>query len=174
MTATLSIREETAKTYGRNIKLLICADALKKHIKKNNLKDNDYLFNYSAPYFNRKLKKVASQIFGDKITKGGKKFNEIVMYDFRHSGTCHWRTGAYKSKIDALMYRGGWNDLHMLNYYTKKIGMKDTIEKEDLLVEADKTEYEKKFAEQNEIILKLITDVSKLKTSFQSNLIETG
>ena len=49
------------------------------------------------------------------MTKGGKKYSQLTMYDFRHSGACHWRTGAYKTKIDALMYRGGWNNLTRLN-----------------------------------------------------------
>jgi hypothetical protein len=41
------------------------------------------------------------------------------------------------------MYRGGWSNLEMLNYYTKKLGMKDSIEKDDLLVGLDKNELEK-------------------------------
>lgn len=41
------------------------------------------------------------------------------------------------------MYRGGWSNLTMLNYYTKKLGMRDSIEKEDLLVGVDKTEMDK-------------------------------
>lgn len=145
----LSIRDETAKTYGRVIKLLLCKEAVREHIKRHNLKDDDFLFDYSAPYINRKLKKVFLQVFGDKMTKGGKKFSEISLYDFRHSGACYWRLGAYRSKIDALMYRGGWNNLAMLNYYTKKIGMKDSIEKSDLLIDVDKHELEIKLEQQN-------------------------
>ena len=140
----LTIREETSKTYGRTIKILLCSEGLAKYIQRNNLKDGDYLFKFSPPMFNKKLKKVALQVFGDKMTKGGKRFSEISMYDFRHSGACFWRKGAYKTKIDALMYRGGWSNLRILNYYTKKIGMKDSIERSDLLIEADKTELEKK------------------------------
>lgn len=139
----LAIRQETSKTYGRTIKLLLCKDALILHVKNNNLKPNDYVFKFSHPLFNKKLKKVAVQLFDGRMTKGGKPFSDLSVYDFRHSGACHWRLGAYRSKIDALMYRGGWSNLEMLNYYTKKLGMKDSIEKDDLLIDTDKTEFEK-------------------------------
>jgi integrase len=139
----LAIREETSKTYGRTIKLLLCSKELRNYVERNKLGSNDYLFKFSAPLFNQKLKKIAKELFGDRMSKGGSRYSELTMYDFRHSGTCHWRLGAYQSKIDALMYRGGWSSLEMLNYYTKKIGMKDSIEKEDLLIGIDKTALEK-------------------------------
>ena len=141
----LTIREETSKTYGRTIKILLCSEAIKEFVRKENKSPEDYLFSFSAPAYNKKIKRVALKVFGDKVTKGGKSFKDITMYDFRHNGACHWRLGAYKTKIDALMYRGGWNKLDTLNYYTQKLGMKDSIEKSDLLVEMDRNEYDKKF-----------------------------
>lgn len=139
----LRIRDETSKTFGRQIKIMLCSDELNKYAERNKFKQDDFMFVFSAPVFNEKLKKVAKQLFGDKVSKGGRRYSDLTMYDFRHSGACYWRTGAYRSKIDALMYRGGWNNLEMLNYYTKKIGMKDTIEKDDMLIEADKHRLEK-------------------------------
>lgn len=139
----VTIRDETSKTYGRTIKILLCSEELKGFVERNKLEDNDYLFEFSAPIFNQKLKKIAKKVLGDKMSKGGNKFGELTMYDFRHAGSCHWRKGAYRTKIDALMYRGGWSNLTMLNYYTKKIGMKDSIEKDDLLINVDKHELEK-------------------------------
>lgn len=143
----LTIREETAKTFGRTIKLLLCKDALRDYVKSNNLRDNDFLFKFASSKFNKKIKKVAKQVLGNGMTKGGKPYSDMTAYDFRHSGACHWRLGAYRSKIDALMYRGGWSNLGTLNYYTKKLGMKDNIEKEDLLIGVDKTEFEKQIEE---------------------------
>ena len=143
----VTIRDETSKTYGRTIKLLLCSEELKAYVERNKLEDNDFLFEFSAHIFNQKLKKIAKEVLGDKMSKGGKRFSELTMYDFRHSGSCHWRIGGYRTKIDALMYRGGWSNLSMLNYYTKKIGMKDSIEKDDLLIEVDKHELEKKIDE---------------------------
>ena len=142
----LSIREETSKTYGRRIKVLLCSEELKRYIERNNLSQDDFLFSFHCQPFNEKLRKTAEEVFGARVTKGGKKYARLTMYDFRHSGACYWRLGAYRQKIDALMYRGGWNDLATLNYYTKKLGMKDSIEKEDLLVGVDKTELEKEIA----------------------------
>ena len=164
----VSIREETSKTFGRTIKLLLCSEELKKYIGRNNLNDNDFLFNFSTPIFNKKLKRVAKEIFGDKMTKGGKKYSQLTMYDFRHSGACHWRTGAYKTKIDALMYRGGWNNLTRLNYYTKKIGMKDTIEKDDLLVNIDKHQLEKEMDKLKEVNEKLQKENELSKKKFKT------
>ncbi len=181
-----TIRDETSKTYGRTIKLLLCKDALKEYLKRNSdIKSNEYLFQFSAPYFNRKLKKVSDQVFEGRSTKGGKSFAELSMYDFRHSGACHWRTGAYRSKIDALMYRGGWSNLEMLNYYTKKLGMKDSIEKDDLLVGLDKTELEKEIdrlkrerdyeRELNEKKMKVFEEkLNSMETRFRRNLSQSA
>ena len=150
----VTIRDEVAKTYGRTIKILLCSEELKKYVERNKLKDDDFLFVFSAPLFNQKLQRVARQVFGDKMTKGGEGYTQISMYDFRHSGTCFWRLGAYRSKIDALMYRGGWSDLAMLNYYTKKIGMKDSVEEEDMLINVDKNKLQQDISElQDDIIL---------------------
>ncbi len=163
----LTIRDEVAKTYERTIKLLLCSDELKKYVKRNEFKQDDYLFNFSPGNFNKKLKQVAKVVLGTGISKGGESFDKITLYDFRHSGACHWRLGAYKTKIDALMYRGGWSNLSTLNYYTKKIGMRDSIEKSDLLIDVDRTELEK-LKEDNSALLKgynkLNEDIKKLAT----------
>jgi len=163
----LHIRNETSKTYGRRIKILLCSEELRKHIERNDLKPADFLFQFSYPLFNRKLKTVAHQVFGGRGSKGGSNYSELSCYDFRHSGACHWRLGAYRSKIDALMYRGGWSDLKMLNYYTKQLGMKDSIEKDDLLVGIDKTELEQQLAEQKSEMATLRRMVVALKNQQQ-------
>ena len=156
----LTIRDEVAKTYGRTIKLLLCSDELQKYVKKNELKQNDYLYNFSPSNFNKKLKQVAKKVLGTGISKGGESYDKITLYDFRHSGACHWRLGAYKTKIDALMYRGGWSNLSTLNYYTKKIGMRDSIEKTDLLIDVDRTELEK-LKENNSALLKRVYELGQ-------------
>lgn len=156
----LTIRDEVAKTYGRTIKLLLCSDELKKYVKKNELKQNDYLFSFSPSNFNKKLKQVAKVVLGTGMSKGGENYDKISLYDFRHSGACHWRLGAYRTKIDALMYRGGWSNLSTLNYYTKKIGMRDSIEKTDLLIDVDRTELEK-LKEENSVLLKRVYELGQ-------------
>ncbi|MHC4158415.1 MAG: tyrosine-type recombinase/integrase [Planctomycetota bacterium] len=156
----LTIRDEITKTYERTIKLLLCSDELKKYIKTNELKQDDYLFTFSPSNFNKKLKQVAEKVLGTGISKGGERYDKISLYDFRHSGACHWRLGAYKTKIDALMYRGGWSNLSTLNYYTKKIGMRDSIEKTDLLIDVDRTELER-VKEENSALLKKVYKLGK-------------
>jgi integrase len=163
----LTIRDEISKTYERTIKLLLCSEELRKYVKGNALKQDEYLFNFNPSNFNKKLKQVAKNVLGTGISKGGERCDKISLYDFRHSGACHWRLGAYKTKIDALMYRGGWSNLSTLNYYTKKIGMRDSIEKSDLLIDVDRTELEK-LKEKNSALLegynKLNEDIKKLAT----------
>lgn len=162
----LVIREEIAKTYGRTIKLLLCSDAIKDYIERHKLKPNENLFDFDHSNYNKKLKKVFTQVLGNVMTKGGDSISNISGYDFRHSGSCHWRLSAYKTKIDALMYRGGWNNLEMLNYYTKKIGMRDSIEQSDLLADIDKNEFEKIKLQMDNIIEYLVNSaIGKKKVS---------
>ena len=58
------------------------------------------------------------------------------------------------------MYRGGWSNLSTLNYYTKKIGMRDSIEKADLLIDVDRTELEK-LKEENSALLKKVYELGQ-------------
>ena len=58
------------------------------------------------------------------------------------------------------MYRGGWSNLSTLNYYTKKIGIRDSIEKSDLLIDVDRTELEK-FKEENSTLLKKVYELGQ-------------
>jgi len=158
----ITIRAESSKTFERTVKILESSQALQEYVKLNNLKDDDYIFSFSYSMFNQRLKKVAVQLYGDRITRGGKRWGQFSMYDLRHIGACHLRKGYYKSKIDALMYRGGWTNLKMLNYYTKKIGMTDTIEENDLIIEADKSKVQKLEGE--------ITSQAKLLKELQSQI----
>ncbi len=127
----LNIREETSKTFGRRIKLMLCKEPLKEYIKRNELKDDDFLFKISPPMFNNKLKKVGKKV----LKKEG-----LTMYDFRHSSACYYLL-RYKD-IKGMLWRFGWKTMDMIYYYTEFLGMKDTITEEDMLVEMDKTKLE--------------------------------
>ena len=63
------------------------------------------------------------------------------MYDFRHNSVCYFLP-RYKSE-NALMYRYGWKKSQMIHYYTDFLGMKDTLQADDFLVDVTKTELEK-------------------------------
>ena len=100
---------------------------------------------------NKKLQKVCVKVFGNKIsdTRAGGLWSDIILYSLRHSGAIHLRIIASKNgkiSLDTLRQRGGWADFTMLNYYTKFIGLDGDIEKEDLIIQEDKTQIEKEIA----------------------------
>lgn len=148
----LNIPDDISKVIGRNFNLLYSGDALKKYITRNGLQQNDDLFpiikEYNKIYlFNKKLKQIAVQVFGDVVSHptAQNKFSQISGYDFRHSGTIHLRCLSNKTgkiSLDAIRQRGGWTDFKMLNYYTKFLGLTGEIKKEALLIEEDKTRLE--------------------------------
>lgn len=138
----LNIREETSKTFGRRIKLMLCSELIKDFVKTKNLSSEDYLFKISPPVTNRYLKRLAERIFGDKASPAGAKYSELTMYDFRHISCCYWLP-RYKSE-SALKYRFGWKKSDKIHYYSELLGMKDTIAEDDMLVDVTKTEIEKR------------------------------
>jgi len=153
----VNVPAEISKThFERTFNLLYSGEAVWKYIERQNLKPEDYLFNINHKNLTEKMQKVALQLFGDKLSnpKAGGKYGEIKLYDLRHSGAIHLRILAQKTKkisLDAIRQRGGWVDFKMLNHYTQFIGLDGSIDKEDLLIEEDKSRLER--------------DVEKLKKS---------
>jgi len=159
---TLTIRQETSKTFGRRIKLLLCTSILKDYIKRKKLKPDDFIFRKQPQKVNQYLKKLAwnklkmGELVDKKKSRTGSYYyaikNGLTMYDFRHSSACYWLP-RYKSE-SALKYRFGWKKSDMIHYYTELLGMKDTIEEEDLYVDVSKTQLERELANKgNEITL---------------------
>ncbi|MBU4070148.1 MAG: site-specific integrase [Nanoarchaeota archaeon] len=149
----LNIRDEVSKTFGRRIKLMLCSDLLREHIKAKNLQYDDYLFKISPPSVNQYLKRLAKRVFGDKESLAGQKYSDLTMYDFRHCSCCYWLP-RYKSE-SALKFRFGWKKSDKIHYYSEMLGMRDTISDEDLLVDITKTEIEKQLLnskKENEIM----------------------
>ncbi len=138
----------------RNFNLLYCGEEILKYIKANKLESNDLLFGFMKNYnyvgaFNKKLKQVAVEIFGDKISHpvAGESYSKLSGYDFRHSGAIHFRLLASKNgriSLDVIRQRGGWSDFNMLNYYTKFLGLDGKIDKDMTLSAEDTTRLEKK------------------------------
>jgi len=150
---TLSIREETSKTFGRRIKLMLCSDLLRSYLELQKLQPNDYIFTTTPQHVNQYLKRLAYRTIGiGKVVE--KKPNEIkeglTLYDFRHSSACYWLP-RYKSE-SALKYRFGWKKSDMIHYYTELLGMHDTIQEEDLYVDVTKTELEQQITEKSKEI----------------------
>ena len=116
----LHIRDETSKTFGRKIKLMLCNEILWEHISENDFKDDDFIFQIDYRVVSQYLKRLGERVLGKK---------GITLYDFRHNAACYWAP-RYKNP-NALLYRFGWKNLKMLHYYTDFLGMKDTIEEDD-------------------------------------------
>jgi len=90
------------------------------------------------------------------------------MYDFRHCSCCYWLP-RYKSE-SALKFRFGWKKSDKIHYYSEMLGMRDTIQEEDLLVDVTKTELENRLtkAERNNELLK--EDNEQIKLNYQKFL----
>lgn len=138
----LHIRDEISKTFGRRIKLMLCSELIKEYVLKKGLKKQDYLFNIKAPTVNQYLKRVAKKTFGSEISDAGERYCNLTMYDLRHCSCCYWLP-RYKSE-SALKYRFGWKKSDKIHYYSELLGMRDTINEEDMLIDLTKTEIEKR------------------------------
>lgn len=163
----LNIPEEAAKTYGRKIKLMLSQNVIKRYIEINNLKPNDYLFKISPKVVNQYLKKLGKKTIG----------KEPTMYDFRHSGICYWMP-RYKHET-ALRYRAGHKDSRMLDYYSQFLGMKDTIQEEDLDDTETRTHMQKEIEtlkNQNELMQeqfqKQQEQIKKLQQEYKEDVVK--
>lgn len=146
----LYIREETSKTFGRKIKLMICSDILRKYIAENNLRPEDFLFSKSPVVYNRVIAKLGYKILKIGRAQQQRKSNGqvhktlirggITMYDFRHNSVCHYLP-IYKSE-NQMKYRYGWKKSDMIHYYSEFTGMKDTISDDDMITDTTKTQLE--------------------------------
>jgi hypothetical protein len=134
----LNIRDEVSKTFGRKIKLMLCSELLKDYVKIQGLTSEDQLFGIEPKVVNRYLKRLGERVLGDVKSLAGQKYSELTMYDFRHVACCYWLP-RYKSE-SALKYRFGWKKSDKIHYYSEMLGMKDTIQEEDLLVDITKTD----------------------------------
>ncbi len=122
----LHIRDETSKTFGRKIKLMLCNEILWEHIEENGIQHDEFIFKINPRVANQYLKRLGERVLGKK---------GITMYDFRHNSACYWAP-RYKNP-NSLLSRFGWKNLKMLHYYTDFLGMKDTIDEEDLILDKD-------------------------------------
>jgi len=165
----VQIREETSKTFGRRIKLMLCSQLLKEFIKKNNLKPEDYVFTITPSITNQYLKRLAKRVLGDGQSEAGQRYSDLSMYDFRHCACCYWLP-RYKSE-SALKYRFGWKKSDKIHYYSELLGMKDTISEEDILIDVTKTEIEKRL-EKSEKEKEIMQEKMKVMEEQMNKMIE--
>lgn len=148
----LNIRSETAKTFGRRIKLMLCHEQLRAHIDDGNFAPDDFLFPICPRVVNQYLKRLGQRALG----KSG-----ITMYDFRHNSVCYFLP-RYKNQ-NALMYRFGWKKSDMIHYYSEFLGMRDTLEEDDFLVDVTKTQIEKELDTERRQRIELNGEVAMLR-----------
>lgn len=138
----LNIRDEISKTFGRRIKLMLSSELIKEYVKVGKLGADDYLFKTSPSRANQYLQRLAVRVLGEGVSPAGQKYSQLTMYDFRHNACCYWLP-RYKSE-SALKYRFGWKKSDKIHYYSELLGMKDTINEEDMMIDVTKTEIEKR------------------------------
>ena len=156
----ITIPDDISKTFGRTFNLLYSGEMLLEYIARNNLQPEDHLFRYSPHVMNRQLKVIATQIFGNNFSHPqGNPYKMLSLYDFRHSGTIHFRLLAKDNpgqiSLDAIRHRGGWTDFKMLNYYTRFIGLDGRIEKQGMLLRQDKHKLERELEDLKREFLKI-------------------
>lgn len=174
----LNIRDETTKTFGRNIKLMLCHDLLKDYLEGHKFKPEDFIFQIKPYVVNKYIKRLGYRVLGkgnalkDKKGKIISISNGITMYDFRHNSACYWLS-RYKSE-PALMYRFGWKDSKMIHYYTEFLGRKDTIQEEDLMVDITKVDLQRNLEQETrereileDQVITMGRDFDKFKTGYK-------
>lgn len=160
----LDIKDAYAKTFGRRIKLVLCSDLLRDYLKGRD--PNDKFFETDWRTVITYLRRIFVRTLGQKLTRGGKSYQEIRPYDFRHSSACYWRV-RYKQEA-AYMYRFGWRDRRMPEYYTKFLGMQDTINQEDIMVDSEaKTALQKELEAQKQANLLMEERLRRLEEVIQ-------
>jgi hypothetical protein len=139
----LNVREETSKTFGRKIKLMICSDIIKQYIATYNKKGQDFLFPVGYVPTHRVIARMAYKAIkiGQEYKASSRKTfvkQGVSLYDFRHNSVCHYLP-IYQSE-NQMKYRYGWKSAEMIHYYSEFMGMKDTITDEDMLIDTTKAE----------------------------------
>jgi len=169
----LNIRNEYAKTFGRTINLKLCSSLIREFIKIHNLGSEDFIFIKKPAAFNKYLRTLAGNTFGDKESPARKPFNKMSLYDIRHNASCYWLKRY--PRTPPLMYRMGWSKENEVRYYSELLGMSDQIDDADMVTTEEKTAYEKRIQalerekeKTNELIKELIAKVTGLQANISA------
>ncbi len=155
----VNIREETSKTFGRRIKLMMCSDTMKKYIRFSELQQDNFVFRLNVAVMNNRLNAIGKKILNKP---------NLTLYDFRHGSACYWYP-RYPN-IQGLLYRFGWKKIEMAHYYARFLGMEDTITEKDLLLGVTKTELEKEIEELKEWKSGVTEDFLKMKQAMMKDI----
>jgi hypothetical protein len=148
----LTIRDETSKTFGRTIKLMLCHEHLRSYFNASQFGPEDFVFSICPRVVNQYLRRLGERV----LQKQG-----LSMYDFRHNAVCYFLP-RYKNE-NALMYRFGWKDSAMIHYYSEYLGMKDTLQDDDFLVDLPKRQVEKELESERRGRIELDDELQRMR-----------
>ena len=78
------------------------------YMVQNELNQEDLFFKKVNYYVaNRYLQRLATKLFGNKESEAGKKFPEIIVYDFRHCSCCYWLPRYKSESASKYIYSNG-------------------------------------------------------------------
>ncbi len=140
--------ERVSKTFERTIKLKHSSAHIRAYVKQFDLKTSDLFMKPTQYAFNKYLRTLSKNLFGDGKTKARGTYDKLKLYDLRHLAGIFWKDKYPTNK--GVCYRMGWCSEKMLNYYTEFLGERDKIDDEDLLTKEDKNKYEKEIEELKE------------------------
>ena len=117
----LHIRNDIVKrgSFGRTNKLTFSRKNIQRYVRLKKLEGDDCLFKIKSGTANKYIRRHVKRLFGTSMTKGGKPYHEISLYDFRHLAACYW--GGILDKDRDIMIRMGWKQSNKIYYYSKFI-----------------------------------------------------
>jgi len=169
----LNVRDETSKTFGRKIKLMICSEVIQKYIQKYNLQKQDFLFKNGYMNTTRTIARMAFRAIniGSEVKQKNSKIlitKGVTMYDFRHNSVCHYLP-IYKSE-NQMKYRYGWKKSEMIHYYSEFMGMKDTITEDDMLIDTTKTEIQQQLQKEQQKVALLEEQLNSQRKEMEERM----
>lgn len=168
------IRDEIVKkgSFGRTNKLFFSSYLLSEYIQRKNPKPDDFIFNFCPASVNKYLGRHAKKLFGTKMTKGGKPYHKLTLYDFRHMACCYW--SKILDKDIEIMKRFGWKQSNKIRYYSNFID--DDEDEYNLITYLSGDKYELEEKKKSDQIINLQKEMFEMKQqiSDMTNLIRSS
>jgi len=155
------IRDNIVKkgSFGRTNKLTFSSNLLREYIKRKNLNPEDYIFNINPASFNKYLRRHTKKLFGTGMTRGGKPYHKLTLYDFRHMACSYW--SKILNKDVEIMERFGWKQSNKIRYYSNFID--DDEDEYDLVTYLSGSEFELGEKKKSQEIAQLREDVGNIQ-----------
>lgn len=169
----LDIRDETSKTFGRKIKLMICSPILKRYLASRKFQPDDFIWDKSYIVTSRIIARAGFKALGigkKVVQKNGKVVTSggITLYHFRHNSVCHYLP-IYQSE-NQMKYRYGWNQARMIHYYSEYIGMRDTISEDQMLVDSSKSQLQQDLEQEKRKVLLMQEQMEQQKKEMDERM----